>query len=205
MASDRTPEFYNTRRVGRVNQLVIHCSATPNGEPVSVATIDAWHRDPKKQFLARAMDFRRRQNPELSHIGYHFIVYVNGAMATGRHLDEMGQHVKGHNLHSIGICVIGTDAFTRAQWIMLRANIWAMQKRYPNALTCGHRDLSPDIDGDGTVEPHEWLKTCPGFNVADWVAGGMEPLAGHIFEPPNSPSPSPYPGKGEGVRSQEAA
>lgn len=37
----------------------------------------------------------------------------------------------------------------------------------------GHRDLSPDIDGDGVVERHEWLKTCPGFDVAAWLASGM--------------------------------
>ena len=30
----------------------------------------------------------------------------------------------------------------------------------------GHRDLSPDKDGDGVVEPHEWLKACPSFDVS---------------------------------------
>jgi hypothetical protein len=30
----------------------------------------------------------------------------------------------------------------------------------------GHRDWSPDLDHDGKVEPHEWLKMCPCFDVA---------------------------------------
>ena len=30
----------------------------------------------------------------------------------------------------------------------------------------GHRDLSCDADGDGIVERHEWVKQCPGFDVA---------------------------------------
>jgi N-acetylmuramoyl-L-alanine amidase len=29
----------------------------------------------------------------------------------------------------------------------------------------GHRDLSLDLDGDGTVEPEEWTKACPCFDV----------------------------------------
>ena len=57
-----------------------------------------------------------------------------------------------------------------------------LKERYPQARICGHRDLSPDINGDGTIEPNEWLKTCPGFTVADWLAGDMAPLAGHICE-----------------------
>ena len=27
-----------------------------------------------------------------------------------------------------------------------------------------------EIDGDGIIEPNEWLKTCPGFDVAAWLA-----------------------------------
>lgn len=34
----------------------------------------------------------------------------------------------------------------------------------------GHRDLSPDVNGNGVVEPEEWVKVCPCFDVAsaDW-------------------------------------
>ena len=36
---------------------------------------------------------------------------------------------------------------------------------YPDSKICGHRDLSPDLDGDGEIEPNEWIKMCPCFNA----------------------------------------
>jgi N-acetylmuramoyl-L-alanine amidase len=32
---------------------------------------------------------------------------------------------------------------------------------------CGHRDLSPDLNGDGEIEPEEWIKACPCFEVKE--------------------------------------
>ena len=49
---------------------------------------------------------------------------------------------------------------------------------YPIREIVGHRDLSPDLDGDGVVEPEEWVKQCPCFDVAsereEWL--GKRPL-----------------------------
>ena len=28
-----------------------------------------------------------------------------------------------------------------------------------------HRDLSPDLNGNGEIEPEEWVKSCPCFEV----------------------------------------
>ena len=151
-----------------IDLVLIHCAATPNGTPFTAADIDAWHRE---RGFQRTMEFRKRQNPALAAIGYHFVVYLNGACATGRHLDEVGAHAAGHNANSIGICLIGTDRFSRAQWEMLRANVWAMRARYPGARVLGHRDL-PGVK-----------KSCPGFDVAAWLAGDGVPLAGHILDP----------------------
>ncbi|KAA3861402.1 N-acetylmuramoyl-L-alanine amidase, partial [Bacteroides ovatus] len=40
---------------------------------------------------------------------------------------------------------------------------------YPNCRICGHRDLSPDLNGNGEIEPEEWIKACPCFNAeTDW-------------------------------------
>ncbi|MDP1681063.1 MAG: N-acetylmuramoyl-L-alanine amidase [Burkholderiales bacterium] len=174
-----------------IKLIIIHCSATANGDTLfrsspggpglvaPVVVIDRMHRARKFQ---RADIWRNRQNPGLTSIGYHFVVYTNGAVASARHLEEIGAHVKGYNANSIGICMIGTDSYERVQWKALAALVIGLLKTYPNARVCGHRDLSPDSDNDGTVEPHEWLKTCPGFDVKTWVDGGMSPLAGHIQE-----------------------
>lgn len=155
-----------------IDLLVIHCAATPNGKPFKTIDIDRWHAE---RGFERLPEFRNRQNSVLSAIGYHFAIYTNGACATGRHLDEVGAHAAGHNANSIGICLIGTDKFTHAQWEMLRANVWAMRKLHPAARVLGHRDL-PAVK-----------KTCPGFDVAAWLAGDGAPLAGHILDPDPTP------------------
>lgn len=173
-----------------ITTLVIHCSATPNGRTLfsgiagqpnfstPADEINRWH---KARGFHRQPQFLKRQEPRLCCIGYHFVVATNGAIFNGRSIEEVGAHVQGHNRDSIGICMVGTGRYTVAQWGALANLVSGLRKTYPNARLVGHRDLSPDKDGDGTVEPSEWLKTCPGFTVAEWVRGGMEPLAGHIL------------------------
>jgi len=43
----------------------------------------------------------------------------------------------------------------------------SLKQRFPDAVIVGHRDLSPDKDGDGIVERHEWLKLCPCFSARE--------------------------------------
>jgi N-acetyl-anhydromuramyl-L-alanine amidase AmpD len=167
------------RRV--INLIVIHCSATPNGRPVTAADVDGWHYT---RGFRRSMDWRRRQNMNLAAIGYHFLIRVSGAVENGRHLDEIGAHVYGYNRASLGVCIAGTDRFTPAQWDSLKANLTLLLERYPKARVRGHRDLSPDVDGDGIIEKWEWLKTCPGFSVADWLKADMTAPPDAVLEIP---------------------
>ena len=174
-----------------INLIVIHCSASPNGASLfrgkpgeagfrtPVMEIDAWHR---ARDFARQPEWRARHNPDLTSVGYHFLIYLSGVVATGRHLDEIGAHAAPHNRKSIGVCMIGTDHFTPAQWAALASNITALKRTRPGARVVGHRDLSPDLNGDGKITSNEWIKTCPGFEVADWLAGNMAPLADHVLE-----------------------
>ena len=41
-----------------------------------------------------------------------------------------------------------------------------MREKFPGCRVCGHRDLSPDLNGNGEIEPEEWIKQCPCFDVA---------------------------------------
>jgi N-acetylmuramoyl-L-alanine amidase len=176
-----------------VNLVVIHCSASPNGVSLfegsfgdphfktPAQVIDGWHAG---RGFRRALQWRQRQNESLAAIGYHFLVYIDGTIVAGRHLDEVGAHVVGNNLTSIGVCVIGTDRFTAEQWNALAGLVESLRKKYPGARICGHRDLSPDQDNDGLVEPWEWLKTCPGFDVAAWLKRGMKPDAQSVLNNP---------------------
>ena len=169
-----------------IDTFVIHCSASPNGESLfradgttPVQVIDAWH---KARGFARDYGARVRFNPNLEAIGYHFVIYTNGGIASGRALEEVGAHAKGNNAHSLGICMLGTDQFTLPQWAGLRNVIEGLKKTYPHARVVGHRDLSPDINGDGVIERSEWAKTCPGFDAAACIKGDMASLAGHLLE-----------------------
>ncbi len=40
-------------------------------------------------------------------------------------------------------------------------------KEYDIKEVLGHRDTSPDLDGDGIVEPCEWTKMCPCFDAKE--------------------------------------
>ncbi|MCC7413347.1 MAG: N-acetylmuramoyl-L-alanine amidase [Gammaproteobacteria bacterium] len=166
------------RSLESIDTLVIHCSATPNGRWTTPEDIDRWHA---ARGFRRDMSISPHDSPGLLHIGYHYVLLTTGAVTMGRPEIESGAHVTGHNDHTIGLCMIGTDAFSPAQWETLCRHVTQQQQRRPGIRVCGHRDLSPDRDGDGRVEAHEWLKICPGFSVADWLAGGMTPLPGHIF------------------------
>jgi len=166
------------REISDIDTIVIHCAATYNGMPVTAAEIDGWHQ---QRGFRRDMAIDPDHAPKLRHIGYHLVILLDGSVQRGRPLIESGAHVRGHNARSIGICMIGTDAFAPAQWRALAVEVGDLRRRIPELRVVGHRDLSPDIDGDGTVEPHEWLKTCPGFEVAAWLAFGMQPLQGHVL------------------------
>ena len=74
----------------KIDSIIIHCSATPAGRHVTAADIRKWH-------LARGF----------TDIGYHYIIYLDGSIHTGRPLSQTGAHCRGHNTGSIGICYVG--------------------------------------------------------------------------------------------------
>jgi len=139
----------------KINKLVVHCSAS--NQDVDIEDIKRWHID---------RGWRT--------VGYHWVITADGQMQQGRPEYQMGAHVAGHNKNSIGICWVGgyngEDNRTDAQKLALRALITSLVAKYDisDENILGHRDLSPDVDGDGKVERHEWLKTCPNFDVKEW-------------------------------------
>jgi N-acetyl-anhydromuramyl-L-alanine amidase AmpD len=173
-----------------INAIVIHCAATPNGKAFYAKDLDAMH---KQRGFMRNSQALRNFNPTLTSIGYHFIIDIDGTIETGRGIEEIGAHVQGSNAKSIGICMVGTDQFSQAQWESLRACLIntaskilsrtimtadSMIKSLQDAGISikGHRDYSPDLNGNGIIERNEWIKTCPGFDVVGWIKGGMMPV-----------------------------
>lgn len=158
----------------RINYIVIHCSATRAGQTVTAADVDSWHR---KRGFAK--------------IGYHWFVRLDGELEKGRDETEVGAHVQGHNSNSIGICYAGgldtngksADTRTPQQLIKLESVVRDVLSRYPNAKVCGHRDLSPDRNGDGKITKNEYLKDCPCHDVAAWLTSiglGAHALTGAV-------------------------
>lgn len=176
-----------------INKIVIHCSATQNGKSLRSSTqtaaqcIDGWH---KARGFKRSSDKCKQFNPHLQHIGYHFVIDTDGTVETGRQEGETGAHVKGHNLNSLGICLVGGitkekrnhGEYTEAQWIALSKLLRKLESKYPSARICGHRDLSPDLNGDGTVTPNEWIKACPCFDVWSWLDSEQMINFDHLFK-----------------------
>lgn len=143
--------------MNEVELVVIHCSATKPGQDVNAEAI-------------RKMHLRRGW----SDIGYHFIVLPDGTIEKGREVFRRGAHVRGYNTNSLGICYVGgldkngnaSDTRTIYQQSSILKLLGALKVVFPElSRITGHRGLSPDKDGDGVVEKHEWLKECPCFDA----------------------------------------
>lgn len=148
-----------------IDTIIIHCAATPNGSQHTAVDVNYWHGPDRE---ARGLRPFFRHSPakkyhasKLQHIGYHFVIRTDGITEVGRAIREVGAHAYGHNTNSIGICLIGTDAFTEAQWLTLAACVRSLRRDFPSIKTViGHHQVD-----DG--------KTCPGFSVQDWLASDM--------------------------------
>lgn len=143
-----------------INLIVVHCSATREDKSFTEHDLDVCHR-------------RRGFNG----VGYHFYIRKNGDIKSTRPLERIGAHSRGFNRESIGICYeggldcMGQPKDTRTCWQKhsLRVLILTLLKDFPGCRVCGHRDLSPDLDGDGEIEPEEWIKACPCFEASkEW-------------------------------------
>lgn len=149
--------------MGKVDIIIVHCSATKADSTVNAAVIDKWHRQ---------RGFKR--------IGYHFVVDVDGTVEMGRPLTMVGAHcncadVNGvsYNKHSIGICYVGgydskgkaADTRTDAQKDSLARLIAGLCRDYNITRVMGHRDTFPDINGDGKIDKRDWMKDCPCFDA----------------------------------------
>lgn len=126
----------------QIEEIIIHCSATPEGRNVTVKDIDAWHR--QRGFQC---------------IGYHYVIYLDGSVHEGRKEELIGAHCSGHNSKSIGICYVGgldrngkpKDTRTEEQRKALVRLISTLRTRYPKATVHGHNEFAN--------------KACPCFDV----------------------------------------
>lgn len=119
-------------------------------------------------------------------IGYHVHIRTDGTIESGRPLDAVGAGVSGYNSFSAHVALEGGvdgdgqpdgSTITAAQFEALERVAWLLVARYPGAVLLGHRDLSPDLDGDDEIDAGEWVKACPCFDAIPWAAERGLPAA----------------------------
>ena len=110
--------------------------------------------------------------------GYHFVVKPDGGIVQMLDEDEVSNGVKGYNSVIINVAYIGgidaqgkaTDNRTEAQKQSLENLLRILRGKYPKAVIQGHRDFSPDLNGNGKIEKCEWIKACPCFDAKEEYA-----------------------------------
>jgi len=137
----------------KINEIIVHCSATREGKSFKAADIDRWHKE---------RGFGATYGGKKYHIGYHYVINLDGTVEVGRPEALTGAHCKGHNAHSIGVCYIGgldadgktaKDTRTSAQKSALAALLKRLRSEYPTASIHGHRDFA--------------AKACPSFDATE--------------------------------------
>lgn len=138
-----------------IKYIVIHCTGAVATQ--SVASIRAYWKNVKKW----------------KQVGYHHLIAPDGLDNILAPISAITNGVAGYNSNSIHLCYIGganwKDTRTAQQKNTLARLVKLYKKQFPNAIIKGHRDFSPDLDKDGKIEPNEYLKNCPAFEVSTWL------------------------------------
>lgn len=141
----------------KVEEIILHCSATPEGKDYTVQQIDSWHK---------ARGFKK--------IGYHYVIYRDGTIVTGRLENEDGAHTVGHNQKALGICYIGgmdqankkpKDTRTEAQKRSLFELVRSLLNKHNLTLDSvyGHYQFA--------------AKACPSFKIEDFKVDYLQRLS----------------------------
>ena len=139
----------------KITEIIVHCSATRPG----------WWKN--KSVKAMVNEFRKwHLDRGWSDIGYHYVIHYDGSVGVGRPITRTGAHVRGRNVGTIGICLVGghgasaTDAFEDhffpAQDKALRGLIKTLHDKYGVVPVTGHNQYS--------------AKGCPGFFAPTWYS-----------------------------------
>lgn len=134
----------------KIDKIIIHCSATREGQDIPVETIKKWHIDGRGW----------------SDIGYHFYIDINAKIWKGRDIQKIGAHCSGNNRSSIGICYCGgveadgktpKDTRTESQKESLLSVLKTLKAMFPDASIYSHNEFAN--------------KACPSFDASNEYKG----------------------------------
>lgn len=147
-----SPFHADSGALERVDQIVIHRSGFARA---NAATLRWYHRSVNAW-------------PD---IGYHYVI-GNGAsgwspagfIENGRPSDRVGAHVRGHNQHTLGICLIDNDDHFRQRpphpvqaWAaILLLTYLLLEQSDQQSQTLGHSDLAPVRCPGAAVPVNRW-------------------------------------------------
>ena len=141
-----------------IKHIVIHCTATP--QTATVASI--------LRYWGKVLGWKAP--------GYHAIIAAGGIITRLAPDEAICNGVAGFNRNALHVSYIGgvdakgkpLDNRTEWQKDVLFSVVHAWAAKYPDAKIMGHRDFSRDLNRDGILQPSEWAKACPSFDVKSW-------------------------------------
>lgn len=105
-----------------INEIIIHCSATPSKMDIGVKEIRDWHVN----------------GNGWKDIGYHIVIRRDGTIEDGRPIKDIGSHCYGRNRHSIGICLVGEgkthESYNKEQYKSLESCLIGLMTLYPSIV-----------------------------------------------------------------------
>lgn len=156
-----------------IRNIVIHCTAG-YGDVASI-----------KKFWSSVLGWKAP--------GYHYFVYEDGSVEQLASLSQVTNGVRGFNSHSVHIAYQGgvergnvkraKDTRTPQQKQAIKStiqNVLLQLKQYQDTSSIqikGHRDFSPDTNGNGVVDSWERIKECPSFDAIPEYKGVINKLA----------------------------
>lgn len=146
--------------MARLQYLVLHCTATPEGREVTAADIRRWHTSPKSQ-----------GGKGWGQVGYTDIIHLDGTIERlvdnneDANVDpwEITNGAKGYNSISRHVVYAGgcdkamnpKDTRTHAQLKAMEKYVKDFHRRLPDVRIIGHNEVV--------------AKACPSFDVQKWL------------------------------------
>lgn len=140
----------------KITRIFVHCTAS-------------WQDTTTEASLRKEFKDKGWRNP-----GYHWVIFPNGKILQMLGEDLVANGVKDYNRHSIHVAWVGGVDSTHPRGIDNRTDkqkqalfdlLTKLKLRYRNAIIMGHRDISPDLNHNGIIDPWERIKECPCFDA----------------------------------------